>query len=157
MGLWTGDEGEHWALYPIWRAVAGLDPHQLSTFLQLPVAVHSKAGLSADGLPGRTSAPLHPILGWIYSSPCPSWNPSPEHPCIALGCSYKKMKGSSRAWGWVWLDNGIGRGLGRLLQQCSWGLTRISWRLAVFDSIWDAFLSASHLRQAHMLASSAGP
>ncbi len=69
MGLWLGDGGstEHGgggliSLYPVWRAVAGLNPHQLSTFLRLPVAVLSKAGLSADGLPGRTSVPLHPLL-----------------------------------------------------------------------------------------------
>lgn len=40
------------SLYPVWRAVAKHDPHQLSTFLRLPVPVQSKAGLSADGLPG---------------------------------------------------------------------------------------------------------
>lgn len=63
-----GTRGEHRALgglislYPVWLAAAGLDPHQLSTFLRLPVAVQSKAGLSADGLPGRTSVPLHPLL-----------------------------------------------------------------------------------------------
>ncbi len=50
------------SLYPVWRAVAGLDPHQLSAFLWLPVAVQSKAGLSADGLPGRTRVPLHSLL-----------------------------------------------------------------------------------------------
>lgn len=50
------------SLYPVWRAVAMLDPRQLSTFLWLPVAVQSKAGLSADGLPGRMSVPLHPLL-----------------------------------------------------------------------------------------------
>lgn len=50
------------SLYPVWRAVAGLDPHQLSTFLRLPVAVQSKAGLSADGLPGRNEcAPSSPF------------------------------------------------------------------------------------------------
>lgn len=90
-----GDEGEHWAmewgggglisLYPVWRAVAGLDPHQLSTFLRLPVAVQSKAGLSADGLPGQTSVPLHPLLLWIYSSPYPP----PESPHL-----------STPAWPW---------------------------------------------------------
>lgn len=48
------------SLYPVWRAVAVLDPHQLSTFLWLPVAVQSKAGLSADGLPGRMSVPPRP-------------------------------------------------------------------------------------------------
>lgn len=139
MGLWTGDEGEHWAFYPVWRAVAGLSPHQLSTLLQLPVALWSKAGLSADGLPGRTSVPLYPFLQ-VYSLPNPSWNPSPEHPYIALGCSYKKMKGLGGAGQWHW-------------QEC-WG---ISWRLVVIDSIWHAFLSASHLRRAHMLASPVGP
>lgn len=50
------------SLYPVWRAVAMLDPHQLSTFLLLPVTVQSKAGLSADGLPGRISVPPHPLL-----------------------------------------------------------------------------------------------
>lgn len=44
--------GELISLYPVWRDVEGLDPHQLSSFLRLLVAVQSKAGLSADGLPG---------------------------------------------------------------------------------------------------------
>ena len=90
------------SLYPVWRAVAMLVPHQLSTFLWLPVAVQSKAVLSADGLPGRMSVPLHPLLLWIYSSPYPGLKPSPEHPCVALGCSYKKMKGSGARAGWGW-------------------------------------------------------
>lgn len=63
-GTEHGRVGGWWwliSLYPVWRAVAGLDPHQLSTFLRLPVAAQSKAGLSADGLPGRMSVPLHPL------------------------------------------------------------------------------------------------
>lgn len=89
--------------------MAGLDPHQLSTFLELPVAVLFKAGLSADGLPGRTSVPLRPLLLSIYSSPYPSRKPSPEHPCIALGCTYKKMKGSEAwaGWGWTMASGGV--------------------------------------------------
>lgn len=71
MGLWGGTGGARStgkggggliSLYPVWRAVAGQDPHQLSALLRLPVAVQSKAGLSAVGLPGRMSVPLHPPL-----------------------------------------------------------------------------------------------
>lgn len=58
----TEHEGGLISLYPVWRSVDGLDPHQLSTFLRLPVAVQSKAGLSAVGLPERTCVPLHPPL-----------------------------------------------------------------------------------------------
>ena len=60
------------SLYPVWRAVAGLDPHQLSTFLRLPVAVQSKAGLSADGLPGQNECtPSSPFaLNIRLAPPC---------------------------------------------------------------------------------------
>lgn len=69
-------------------------------FLQLPVAVESKAGLSADGLPGRMSVYPPPALFfspslWTCGSPCGLKRPSPEHPYAALvGGGYKKMKGS---------------------------------------------------------------
>lgn len=145
------------SLYPVWRAADGLYPHQLSTLLQLPVAVQSKAGLSAGGLPGRMHVAFHPLLHFIYGSPCPVWKPSPEHPGMGLGCSYKKIK-ASKAWVWWSLTKAGARVCrGRLLYGCLWGLARISWWLAVIDSIWDAFSSTSRLRPVHMLASSKGP
>lgn len=83
------------SLYPVWRAADGLDLHQLSTFLQLPVTVQSKAGLSAHGLPGRTSVPLHPpcALNIHLTLPCLK-SPHLSSPAWPLGFSYKKMKGS---------------------------------------------------------------
>lgn len=134
----TGGSREHWgdgggrliSLYPVWRAVAGLDPHQLSTFLRLPVAAQSKAGLSGDGLPGQTTVPLYPSSLRIDSSPF-----SPKSPHLsALGCSYKKIKGSGTCAGWSWTRAfaGVCRGL---LEWCLWGLGGISLRLVVIDSI----------------------
>lgn len=63
-----------------------------------------------------------------------------------------------KRWRGLELELG-GAGLGHWqgYMGCLWGLARISWRLVVIDSIWDAFLSTSLLRPAHMLASSNGP
>lgn len=120
------------SLYPVWRAADGLDLHQLSTFLQLPINVRPKAGLSADGLPGRTSVPLHVPLAQNTQLTLPCLKrPHLSTACMALGFSYKKMKGSG-AWAWRCRTKALAEGP---LQWCLWGLARISRRLVVIDSI----------------------
>lgn len=147
-------------------------------FLQLPVAVESKAGLSADGLPGRMSvyptSPSSPRFVfvlffssslWTCGSPCSLKRPSPEHPCAALvGGGYKKMKGSRGRVGSG--EAGLlaltgcgevgcgGRDCCRRVHGGYSGLAGGWWLLIQFGML---FSPLSHLRRAHMQASSTGP
>lgn len=105
---------------------------------------------------GERVYPFIPSHSEYAAHPIPPESPHLSTPAWPWGAVIKRWRGLELVSGGAGLGHWQGFAGGLLLQRL-WGLARISWRLVVIDSIWDAFLSASRLWPVHMLASSNGP